>query len=138
MYIKGRYVLARTLVVVAVGAGLAIPGSSQRALADATGNCCQTYSVSCCYTRPEYRIECEHSPTGYCFGYVVENPDYNRYRCNFQQGYDEAPANGVVVNCKMKLPICTDQSPTGCDVEDKAKQLPCFSWDELTGEFDCE
>lgn len=140
MWSKRKYVSARPLIVVAVGAGLAISGSSQRAVAHDMGYCCRTYSSFCCYDRPEFRIECEHSPTGYCFGRVVEgeNPEYNKYRCNFQTGYADGPSTGVVVTCQMKLPICTDQSPTGCKVEDDPTPLGCFSWDELTGDYDCE
>jgi hypothetical protein len=80
MSIKRSDMVVRVLVLVAAGASLAIPGLTGRAVADATGNCCRTYSSFCCYDRPEFRIECEHSPTGYCFGHVVEgeNPEYNQ------------------------------------------------------------
>jgi hypothetical protein len=137
MSIRGKYVLARALGVVAVGAGLAIPGSSQRAVADHTGECCLSHTASCCITRDEYRIECETSPTGCCFATIVEDPDYTGYSCHHLEGYDTIPAPAADVTCLMKVPKCSQISPTGCAVEDEAEPFDCESWNALTGNYNC-
>ena len=111
--------------------------SSQRAVADTGGECCLTHSASCCYTRDEYRIECEHSPTGYCFAKTKTNPDYVDYTCHHGRGYANGPAMSNPVVCLMYLPVCTEQSVTGCDVEEETTPFSCDSWNVLTGPFNC-